>query len=74
MVVAFGFFPGLLLDLIRQPVADTLASVSSAHAIAIDPAVVAIAIGIVVAVVVIRFLTLRPSASSTSVVPAEGAG
>ncbi|HJW22944.1 MAG TPA: NADH-quinone oxidoreductase subunit M [Candidatus Limnocylindrales bacterium] len=74
MVVAFGFFPGLLLDLIRQPVADTLASVANAHAIAIDPAIVAIGIGIVVAVVVIRFLSLRPAAASTSVVPAEGAG
>ena len=66
MVVAFGFFPGLLLDLIRQPVADTMAAVQGAHVIAIDPAIVALAIGTLVAIVVIRFLSLRPSAAPSS--------
>src|SRR5512132_2076227 len=78
MVVAFGFFPGLLLDLLRAPIADTMAAVQGAHAIAIDPALVALGIGAVVAVVVIRFLSLRPSpAPSTGTgvaVPVEGAG
>jgi NADH-quinone oxidoreductase subunit M len=74
MVVAFGLFPGLLLDLFRQPIADTLASVEHAHAIAIDPAAVAIGIGIVVAIIVIRFLSLRPATTSTAIVPVEGAG
>jgi NADH-quinone oxidoreductase subunit M len=75
MVVAFGFFPGILLDLVRQPIADTMASMSTARAIAIDPALVALGIGIVVAVVAARLLTLRPAQpASTPVVPAEGAG
>ena len=78
MVVAFGFFPGLLLDLLRGPIADTMAAVRGAHVIAIDPAVVALGIGIVVAVVVIRFLSLRPAAAPSSgtgvAVPVEGAG
>ena len=73
MVVAFGFFPGLLLDLFRAPVADTLGAVRNAHAIAIDPIVVAIAAGILVAIVAIRFLSLRPDSTTTAVVPAEGA-
>jgi NADH-quinone oxidoreductase subunit M len=79
MVVAFGFFPGLLLNLFQAPVADTLDAVQGAHAIPIDPAIVAIGIGIVVAIVVIRLLTLRPSGASAApgtavTVPAEGAG
>ncbi|HEX5240849.1 MAG TPA: NADH-quinone oxidoreductase subunit M [Candidatus Limnocylindrales bacterium] len=79
MVVAFGFFPGLFLNLFQAPIADTLNAVKSGHVIAIDPAIVAIGIGIVVAAVVIRLLSLRPSeappAPSTGVpVPAEGAG
>ena len=76
MVVVFGFFPGILLDLFRAPVADTLAAVQSAHVIAIDPAVVAIGVGIVVAVVAIRLLSLRPSPAASPGVPAraEGAG
>jgi NADH-quinone oxidoreductase subunit M len=78
MVVAFGFFPGILLTLFQQPVADTLAAVRGAHAIAIDPAIVAIGVGLVVAVVVVRFLSLRPGsepaqAASGSVLPADAA-
>jgi len=79
MVVAFGFFPGILLNLFREPIADTLASVRGAHVIAIDPVLVALGLGFVVAVVVARFLSLRPSdaapSSSTGVaVRAEGSG
>jgi NADH-quinone oxidoreductase subunit M len=66
MVVAFGFFPGLLLDLFREPIADTLAAVRGAHVIAIDPVLVALGLGLVVAVVVARFLSLRPSAAPSS--------
>jgi len=78
MVVAFGFFPGILLDLIREPVGDTLAALRGAHVIAIDPVLVALGLGLVVAVVVARFLSLRPSqtpAGGTAVtVPAVPAG
>jgi NADH-quinone oxidoreductase subunit M len=78
MVVAFGFFPGLLLDLVREPIADTMAAVRGAHVIGIDPAIVALGLGIVVAIVAARFLSLRPSsappAGSVVTLPAEGTG
>jgi NADH-quinone oxidoreductase subunit M len=75
MVVAFGFFPGLLLDLVRQPIADTLAATAAARPIPVDPVLVALAIGIVGAVVLARVLTLRPSAPAPSApAAAEGAG
>jgi NADH-quinone oxidoreductase subunit M len=60
LVVAFGLFPGILLDLVRQPVQSTLAAVAGKTAIAVDPLVVAIGLGIVAAVIVIRVLALRP--------------
>jgi NADH-quinone oxidoreductase subunit M len=74
MVVAFGFFPGILLDLVREPIAETLAATQGAHVIAVDPIVVALGLGLVVAIVVIRLLSLRPGdAPSTGLtVPAEG--
>ena len=74
MVVAFGFFPGILLDLVREPIAETLAATQGAHVIAVDPVVVAIGLGLVVAIVVIRLLNLRPgdAPSSSLTVPAEG--
>src|SRR5437773_2462146 len=37
LVVVFGLFPGILLDLFRAPVTDTLAAVRSGSAITIDP-------------------------------------
>jgi NADH-quinone oxidoreductase subunit M len=75
MVVAFGLFPGLLLDLFREPIADTLASIQGAQAIPIDPPVVVLGLGIVVAIVAARLLSLRPAAPDAgAVVPAEGAG
>jgi NADH-quinone oxidoreductase subunit M len=61
MVVAFGFFPGILLNLFAGPIADTLAATRGAHAIPIDPVIVALGLGIVVAIVIARFLSLRPS-------------
>jgi NADH-quinone oxidoreductase subunit M len=75
MVVVFGLFPGILLDLVREPVAAALASVSTSSAIAIDPVYVALGLGLVVAAVVIRLLSLRPADSGSSNLPAtvEGA-
>src|SRR4051812_7285991 len=60
MVIAFGLFPGILLNIIREPVAETLAEMSQAHAIAVDPSVVAVGVGVVVLLVVLRLLSLRP--------------
>jgi NADH-quinone oxidoreductase subunit M len=58
LVVAFGLFPGILLNLWPRAVDATLATVSGQPAIPVDPLVVAIGIGIVVAAVVIRLVTL----------------
>jgi NADH-quinone oxidoreductase subunit M len=60
LVVVFGLFPGILLDLIEFPVADVLGSANAGRAIAVDPLLVAIALGAVVAVVAARLFTLRP--------------
>jgi NADH-quinone oxidoreductase subunit M len=76
LVVVFGLFPGILLDLVRQPVQSTLAAVANASAIAVDPLWVAIGLGAVAAVVAMRLLALRPRATrgdSTAVTTAEGA-
>jgi NADH-quinone oxidoreductase subunit M len=58
LVVAFGLFPGVLLELFEHPVATTLADAAKGTAIAIDPLVVAIGLGIVVAVVAARFVAV----------------
>jgi NADH-quinone oxidoreductase subunit M len=58
LVVAFGLFPGILLDIIRGSVTEALAGVQGATAIAIDPLIVAAAVGLLVAVVVVRVATL----------------
>ncbi|HYN69627.1 MAG TPA: NADH-quinone oxidoreductase subunit M [Candidatus Eisenbacteria bacterium] len=59
LVVIFGLLPGILLDLIRGSVGTSLADVGTGQAIAIDPVLVVIGLGIVVAAVVIRLITLR---------------
>jgi NADH-quinone oxidoreductase subunit M len=58
LVVVFGLFPGILLKIAGGSVDAALANVSRATAIPIDPLIVAAAIGILVAVVVIRVATL----------------
>jgi NADH-quinone oxidoreductase subunit M len=60
LVVAFGLFPGVLLDVIRGPVGAALESATAGSAIAVDPVLVAIGVGIVVAIIAARILTLRP--------------
>jgi NADH-quinone oxidoreductase subunit M len=77
LVVVFGLFPGILLNLIRQPVQSTLAAVSNATAIPVDPLFVSIGLGVVAAVIAARLLALRPrgpaSGDSTAVTTVEGA-
>jgi NADH-quinone oxidoreductase subunit M len=75
LVVAFGLFPGVLLDLLKQPVGITLADAAAGEAIAVDPLVVAIGLGIVVAVIAIRFVSVlgrRGRDESSSAVTASG--
>jgi NADH-quinone oxidoreductase subunit M len=80
LVVLFGFFPGIVLNLISGSATTALAGVDGAQPITVDPIYVAIGIGIVVAIVVIRFVTLRPvggasdaGAATATSVPAETA-
>jgi NADH-quinone oxidoreductase subunit M len=58
LVVGFGLFPGVALDLIKQPVAVTLGDAAKGTAIVVDPVVVAIGLGIVVAVIAARFVSV----------------
>jgi NADH-quinone oxidoreductase subunit M len=60
LVVLFGFFPGIVLNLISGSATTALGGVAGAQPITVDQILVAIGIGIVVAIVVIRFATLRP--------------
>jgi len=66
LVVVFGIQPGLLLDLIEQTVATTLAEVTPATAIAIPAEVVAVLLGLLAFGVVTRIgyvlLSPRPRA------------
>jgi NADH-quinone oxidoreductase subunit M len=79
LVVVFGLFPGILLDLIGGSVQGTLDAASEGAPIAIDPLVVAIGLGAVVAVIVVRLIALRPGRAAgegdggSAVQTAEGA-
>jgi NADH-quinone oxidoreductase subunit M len=80
LVVAFGLFPGLLLEVIEGAVAVSLADAARGTAIALEPLVVAAAVGIVVAAVVVRVLTLprgtaagSDAGAGTGVVPTTAA-
>lgn len=58
MVVVFGLFPGILLDIMGGSVDRALGDANGGTAIAIDPLVVAIGLGLLAGVVAIRVLTL----------------
>ena len=78
LVVVFGLFPGILLDLFKSPVAATLKEVGAGTAITVDPLLVAIGLGFVVAVIAARLFALRPGRraddeSSGALTPVEGA-
>ncbi|HUG28948.1 MAG TPA: NADH-quinone oxidoreductase subunit M, partial [Candidatus Limnocylindria bacterium] len=60
LVLVFGLFPGILLDLIGGSVDATLTAASAGSAIPIDPLFVVAGLGVVVAVIAARLLALRP--------------
>jgi NADH-quinone oxidoreductase subunit M len=64
LVVVFGLFPGMLLDLVRGSVQVALADAGAGSAIAVDPLFVAAGLGLLAAVVAVRMFTLRPGRSS----------
>jgi NADH-quinone oxidoreductase subunit M len=76
LVVVFGLFPGILLDVVRGSVEVALGATADREPIAVDPVLVVLGIGIVVAIVgarLITVLTAKPAddAGSTSL-PVEG--
>jgi hypothetical protein len=58
MVVVFGLFPGILLDLIGGSTAVALESADLGVAITVDPLLVILGLGIVVAIVAARVLAV----------------
>ena len=60
LVVVFGLFPGIVLQLIEGPAKVALAAVAQGTAITIDPLFVAAGLGLVAAVIAARVLALRP--------------
>ncbi|MBI2781053.1 MAG: NADH-quinone oxidoreductase subunit M [Chloroflexi bacterium] len=60
LVVVFGLFPGILLNLVSGPAKVALAAVGQGTAITVDPIWVAAGLGFVVAVIAWRLLALRP--------------
>jgi NADH-quinone oxidoreductase subunit M len=78
LVVAFGLFPGVVLTMFTGPVASTLASAGAGTAITVDPLIVIVGLGIVVAIVAARLLALRPGRATggdeqgSALTPVEG--
>jgi NADH-quinone oxidoreductase subunit M len=74
-VVAFGLFPGILLDLLGHPVEAALGDAAGGAPIAVDPVLLALGLGIVVAVVAARFFAVmnRREAGDAPPAGAEGA-
>jgi NADH-quinone oxidoreductase subunit M len=64
LVVVFGLFPGILLDLVRGSVDSALESVAGGTAIVVDPVLVVIGLGIVVAIVAARLFAVLSRRSS----------
>jgi NADH-quinone oxidoreductase subunit M len=77
LVVVFGLFPGILLDLFKAPVADALQAAGAGTAIVVDPLLVAAGLGLVVAIIAARLWAIRPGRPaagepSSSLTPVEG--
>jgi NADH-quinone oxidoreductase subunit M len=60
LVVVFGLFPGILLDIVSPSAKEALAAVAPGTAISIDPLFVAAGLGFLAAVIAVRLLALRP--------------
>jgi NADH-quinone oxidoreductase subunit M len=73
LVVAFGFFPGIVLNLISGPADTALGYATAGQAIPVDPLWVAAGLGLLVAVVVARFASLRPSSGAQTPAPEAAA-
>ena len=74
LIVVFGLQPGLLLDLVRGTVRETLGAASTGAPLPVGPEVVLIGVGIVVLAVIARIaFALRPGRSGPAgTVAAEG--
>jgi NADH-quinone oxidoreductase subunit M len=79
LVVVFGVFPGLILELIAGSVANVLADVGSRPPVAVPPEIAALAVLIPIVYVIVRVIIVantdrRRAAEATDLVRATGAG
>jgi NADH-quinone oxidoreductase subunit M len=79
LVVVFGVFPGLILELIAGSVANVLADVGSQPPVAVPPEIAALAVLIPIVYVIVRVIIVantdrRRAAEATDLVRATGAG
>ena len=74
LVVAFGLFPGLLLNLIPLTVAATIESADAGQVIAIPTEIVLAALGLLLALVVGRIVYVAVLDHEPAAEPARGAG
>src|SRR4029079_6452158 len=77
LVVVLGLFPRITLELIKRPRPEALSTANAGTAIAVDPIVPIVGIGIVVALVAARLFTVRPGRPSpdepgSALTPVEG--
>jgi NADH-quinone oxidoreductase subunit M len=72
LVVVFGLFPGILLEVIAGSVEVSLRDVATGSPISIDPAWLAVGLGIVAAAVLLRVTSLGGEEPSGAEAPAEG--
>jgi NADH-quinone oxidoreductase subunit M len=75
LVVVFGLFPGLILDLVKGSVATVFDDASKGTAVAVPPIVPVAALAIIAAVIVARVLTVaNRHAPDRALVPEPAAG
>jgi hypothetical protein len=79
LVVLFGVFPGLLLDLIAGSIANVLGDVASQPPVSVAPEIAALAVLIPIIYVIVRVIVVantdrRRAAEATDLARATGAG
>jgi len=74
LIVVFGVQPGLLLNLIQGSVDEFLASAKTGQAIAVDPIVVAVGLGLIILLVLARTLAVALGRRRETAVVVQGGG
>ena len=74
LIVVFGVQPGLLLNLIQGSVDEFLASAKTGQAIAVDPIIVAVGLGLIILLVLARTLAVALGRRRETAVVVQGGG